>query len=154
MIPDLYILGKSLGGGIVPISAIVGNKDFLSLFTPGTHGSTFSGNPLACAIASATIDLMTQEDFKTRVKALGSRAIQKLKAAGLSKVLDTRGRGLFIGVDVKKELGKAKHLCELLKDKGVLCKDTRDYSIRIAPPLIISEADLDWGIDRVIEVLN
>ncbi len=154
VIPDLYILGKSLGGGVVPISAIVGSRDLLSLFTPGSHGSTFSGNPFACAIAREVIALMKSEHYEKNSLELGAYLVERLTDAALPKVEEIRGRGLFVGVDIKKEYGKAKAICEILMGEGVLCKDTRDYSIRIAPPLTITKEELDWAIERFIKVLS
>lgn len=152
--PDLYILGKSLGGGVVPISAIVGKKEHLLVFTPGSHGSTFSGNPFACAIAREVLSLMRKEHYEDQSLEMGAYLVKRLKETPLKKVQEIRGRGLFIGIDIKKEFGKAKGICEQLKAEGILCKDTREYSIRIAPPLIITKDELDWAIERLIKVLS
>lgn len=154
VVPDVYIIGKSLGGGIVPISAVVSNRNILDIFTPGSHGSTFSGNPFACAIAREVLKLVGDEKPHQRAAELGEYALKRLKEHSLKSVEEVRGRGLFIGVDIKKEFGKAKKVCEALSKAGVLCKDTRDYSIRIAPPLIISKEDLDFGLDTIIKVLD
>jgi ornithine--oxo-acid transaminase len=151
--PDVYILGKSLGGGIVPISAVVASRELLSVFTPGTHGSTFSGNPFACAIAREVLRLIDEEKPELNSKSQGDYLLQRLEAAQFEKVEAVRGRGLFIGVDIKHEFGKAKRICEALKDKGILCKDTRDYSIRIAPPLCVTRDEIDQALSVLSTVL-
>ena len=152
--PDIYILGKSLGGGIVPISAVVSSKEILSIFTPGTHGSTFSGNPFACAIAREVLALIDDEKPEDNSLQLGEYFLSELHKANLKKIEAIRGKGLFIGIDIKHEFGKAKKICEALKDEGVLCKDTRDYSIRIAPPLAITHEEADFALGILKKVLS
>jgi len=150
--PDLYILAKSLGGGIVPISAVVGRGDVMSVFTPGTHGSTFGGNPLACAIALEVLALIREERPHLRARELGDYFLGRLRAIPSDILGEIRGRGLFVGADIRPAAGTAKHFCHLLKDEGLLCKDTREQTIRFAPPLVISREDLDHalaGIERV-----
>jgi len=150
--PDLYILAKSLGGGIVPISAVVGRGDVMSVFTPGTHGSTFGGNPLACAIALEVLALIREERTHLRARELGDYFLGRLRAIPSDILGEIRGRGLFVGADIRPAAGTAKHFCHLLKDEGLLCKDTREQTIRFAPPLVISREDLDHalaGIERV-----
>ncbi len=152
--PDVYILGKSLGGGIMPVSAIVSSREIMEVFTPGTHGSTFSGNPLGCAIGREVLKIIRDEKYEVRSHELGEYLMGELSKRTLNKVKEIRGKGLFIGIDIHKEYGKAKNICEQLKEEGVLCKDTRDYSIRIAPPLVISKDEIDWALERLIRVLS
>ena len=152
--PDLYLLGKSLGGGITPISAVVGAREILGVFNPGSHGSTFGGNSFACAIAREVIAFIKEERPHVKAQELGAHIEKRLRAAPLSKVDEIRRRGLMTGIDIKKDFGKAKKVCEALLTKGVLCKDTREQTIRLTPPLTTSIADLDWAMDQVIEVLR
>jgi len=152
--PDLYIIGKSLGGGIVPISAVVGRKEILDLFTPGSHGSTFGGNPFACAIAREVLALIKEEKPHDRALETGEYLLTKIEELKSPVVEALRGRGLLIGIDVKAESGKAKHFCHLLKDRGILCKDTRQQTIRLAPPLNISREDVDWAVEQLRAVLR
>ena len=152
--PDVYVLGKSLGGGIMPISAVVASSDLLGIFTPGTHGSTFSGNPFACAIAREVLKVIQEEEPEKNANVIGDFIFKSLKEKNLKKVEAMRGRGLFIGIDIKHEFGKAKKICEQLKDHGVLCKDTRDYSIRIAPPLCITKREAEIALEALYAVLS
>jgi ornithine--oxo-acid transaminase len=154
VIPDMYVLGKSLGGGIVPISAVVANKDILSVITPGTHGSTFSGNPFACAIAREVLALINEEHPEENSLKIGEYLLNNLLNSKLSKVVGLRGKGLFIGVDIDPKIGKAKKICEQLMQQGVLCKDTRDYSIRIAPPLCITTSEADIALETLTKILK
>ena len=150
--PDVYILAKSLGGGIVPISAVVGRGEVMSVFTPGTHGSTFGGNPLASAIALEVLALIREEQPHLRARELGDYFLGRLRAIPSDILGEIRGRGLFVGADIRPAAGTAKHFCHLLQDEGLLCKDTREQTIRFAPPLVISREDLDHalaGIERV-----
>jgi ornithine--oxo-acid transaminase len=152
--PDVCILGKALGASLLPISAVIGSKEVMSVFTPGTHGSTFGGNPLACAVAREVISYIRSEHPEKRAEELGEYFVAGLKAKPLSKISEIRGRGLFVGVDVKKGLGKAKPFCHALKDLGVLCKDTRDSTIRFAPPVVIEKSEIDWALERIRQVLG
>jgi ornithine--oxo-acid transaminase len=152
--PDVYILGKALGASLFPISAGGGSNEVMSVFTPGTHGSTFGGNPLACAVAREVIAYIRSEHPERRAAELGTYFVEGLRTTPLSKVSEIRGRGLFVGVDVKKELGKAKPFCHALKDLGVLCKDTRESTIRFAPPVVIEKAEIDWALERIRKVLG
>ncbi|WP_335870371.1 ornithine--oxo-acid transaminase [Bacillus sp. 2205SS5-2] len=149
--PDMYILGKALGGGVFPISCVVASKEILSVFTPGSHGSTFGGNPMACAVSVASIDVLLDENLAERSLRLGEYFMSKLKEIDNPMIKEVRGRGLFIGVELTEE---ARPYCEALKEKGLLCKETHDTVIRFAPPLIISEDELDWAIDRIKKVLR
>jgi ornithine--oxo-acid transaminase len=151
--PDIYILAKSLGGGIVPVSAIAADEEVMKVFTPGTHGSTFGGNPLACAIMREVVALIREERPHDHSAELGAYGLQLLKSMKLGVVTEIRGRGLWFGIDIDPAAGKAKDFCKKLKYEGVLCKDTRFQTIRVAPPLTISKADLDLGLERMAKVL-
>lgn len=147
---DLYIIGKSLGGGIVPISAVLGRREILSVLRPGTHGSTFGGNPFACAIAREVVQILKNAPFLREIAQKGTRIRARLEEAQrstTSRIKEVRGRGLFFGLELDHSVGKAKDLCLKLAADGLLCKDTRTYSIRLAPPLIISDQELDHGLD-------
>lgn len=152
--PDMYILGKSLGGGIVPISCVAANSSVMQVFTPGTHGSTFGGNPFACAIAREVIALIREEKPHERAAELGAHAVARLRGSKSRVVKEVRGKGLMIGIDIDPAAGTAKDFCKKIKYAGVLCKDTRMQTIRLAPPLTISRQDLDLALDRIIKVLE
>jgi ornithine--oxo-acid transaminase len=149
--PDMYILGKALGGGVFPISCVVANKEVLGVFNPGSHGSTFGGNPMACAVSIASIDVLVEEKLAERSLKLGEYFVAKLKEINNPMIKEVRGRGLFIGVELTEP---ARKYCEALKEEGLLCKETHDTVIRFAPPLVISEEDLDWAIERIKKVLS
>ncbi|MDQ0155387.1 ornithine--oxo-acid transaminase [Robertmurraya andreesenii] len=149
--PDMYILGKALGGGVFPISCVVADKDILGVFNPGSHGSTFGGNPMACAVSIASINVLVEEKLAERSLRLGEYFKAKLKEINNSIIKEVRGRGLFIGVELHEA---ARPYCEKLKDEGLLCKETHDTVIRFAPPLVISEEDLDWAIERIKKILS
>ncbi len=150
VIPDMYILGKALGGGVFPISCVVANRDVLGVFNPGSHGSTFGGNPLACAVSLASLDVMEDEKLVERSLELGIYFLEKLKEIKNPFIKEVRGRGLFIGVELTEP---ARGYCEKLKEKGLLCKETHDTVIRFAPPLVITKEELDWAIERIKQVL-
>jgi len=145
--PDMYILGKALGGGIVPVSAVVADSSVLGVFRPGQHGSTFGGNPLACAVAREVIALLNTGEFQERSAKLGAHMLDRLAALPPTAVRSVRGRGLWAGVEFAALSGR--EACERLAGRGVLAKDTHGSVIRLAPPLVISEADLDWALDQV-----
>ncbi|MEK4566611.1 ornithine--oxo-acid transaminase [Alkalihalobacillus sp. FSL R5-0424] len=149
--PDLYILGKALGGGVMPISAVVGSKDVLGVFDPGSHGSTFGGNPLASAVAIAAIDVLQEEKLVEKSFELGDYLMEKLKTIQNPIIKEIRGRGLFIGIELTEP---ARPYCEKLKENGLLCKETHLNVIRLAPPLIITEEELDWAFQKLYSVLN
>jgi len=149
--PDMYILGKALGGGVFPISCVVANKDVLGVFNPGSHGSTFGGNPMACAVSIASLQVLTEEKLAERSQELGSYFLSKLQEIKNPIIKEVRGRGLFIGVELTVP---ARKFCEQLKEEGLLCKETHDTVIRFAPPLVISNEDLDWAIERIKKVLS
>lgn len=147
--PDAMCLGKALGGGIVPISAVVSSREIMSVFTPGDHGSTFGGNPLACAVARVAIDMIKNDGLEKRAKELGTYFKSKLQAVGAPAVKEIRGRGLLIGVQIKAEYPKARWFCEKFMADGILCKDAHDDVIRFAPPLVIEKSDIDWAMERI-----
>ncbi len=153
VVPDIYILGKALGGGIVPLSAIVANADVLGVIRPGEHGSTFGGNPLACAIGLEVLDILRSGEYQARSAELGSWLLDALRDAGLPQVAEVRGRGLWVGVDLHPEAGSARSACERLMAQGVLAKDTHGSTIRLAPPLMIERDDLEWALERIEGVL-
>ncbi|USG63710.1 ornithine--oxo-acid transaminase [Brevibacillus ruminantium] len=149
--PDMYIMGKALGGGVFPISAVAADKEVLGVFEPGSHGSTFGGNPLGCAVAIAAMDVLKDEQLVERSRELGEYFISKLREIQNPLIKDIRGRGLFIGLELN---GAARPYCEKLKELGLLCKETHETTIRFAPPLMISKEDLDWAIERIKQVLH
>jgi ornithine--oxo-acid transaminase len=154
VVPDVYILGKALAGGIVALSGVVANRDVLGVFTPGSHGSTFGGNPLACAIGLAALKILETGELQERSAKLGEHMLRTLRDAELPAVVEVRGRGLWAGIEIVPSAGTARELCERLMELGVLAKDTHESTIRLAPPLVISEEDLDWALERVIDVLS
>ncbi|MCM3612500.1 ornithine--oxo-acid transaminase [Planococcus sp. MERTA32b] len=147
--PDMYILGKALGGGVFPISCVVADDEILGVFNPGSHGSTFGGNPLACAVSIASIEVLQDEKLADRSQELGEYFMNQLKEISHPSIKEVRGRGLFIGMELNEA---ARPYCEELKELGLLCKETHDTVIRFAPPLIISKEDLDWALERIRKV--
>ena len=154
VVPDLYLLGKALGGGIVPVSAVVGNADILGVLKPGEHGSTFGGNPLASAVGHAVVRMLASGEYQKRARVLGARLHRRLGELVGSGVVDVHGAGLWAGVDIEPSLATGREVCELLMARGILAKDTHGSTIRFAPPIIIEESDLDWVIDQLAEVLK
>ncbi|MDQ1608514.1 MAG: ornithine--oxo-acid transaminase [Microbacteriaceae bacterium] len=154
VVPDLYLLGKALGGGIVPVSAVVGNDDILGVLRPGEHGSTFGGNPLAAAVGLAVVDLLETGEMQERARLLGKRLHAGLNRLTGHGVIAVRGAGLWAGVDIDPALGSGREVCELLLERGVLVKDTHGSTIRFAPPLVIDPADVDWAVDQLEAVLH
>ncbi len=151
--PDMMCLGKALGGGVVPISAVVADRKVMDVFAPGDHGSTFGGNPLACAVARVAIDMVKNDGLDTRAKELGKHFRSALEAVGAPAVKEVRGRGLLIGVEIKRGYPKARWFCEKFMEGGILCKDAHEDVIRFAPPLVIEKADIDWAMERIGPVL-
>lgn len=149
--PDMLILGKALGGGVFPISCVVANKDILGVFNPGSHGSTFGGNPLACAVSIASLEVIEDEKLAERSQELGSYFLAKLQEIKSPAIKEVRGRGLFIGMELYEA---ARPYCERLKDLGLLCKETHETVIRFAPPLIINVDELDWALERIKAVFT
>lgn len=149
--PDMYILGKALGGGVFPISCVAANKDILGVFNPGSHGSTFGGNPLACAVSIAALEVIKEENLVDQSLKLGDYFKDKLKQIKNPIIREVRGKGLFIGIELTES---ARKYCEALKEEGLLCKETHEFVIRLAPPLIIKKEELDLAIDKIKKVLS
>lgn len=152
--PDIVILGKALSGGFYPVSAILADKPVLGLFQPGEHGSTFGGNPLAAAVARASLRVLREEKLAERSEELGTYFIEQLSEISSPHVKEVRGKGLLIGVELKPEAGGARRFCEALKSKGILAKETHDNVIRFAPPLVIDKETIDWALPFIRETLN
>lgn len=149
--PDMYILGKALGGGVFPISCVLADSEILSVFNAGSHGSTFGGNPLACAVSEAALDVMIDENLIEKSRELGEYFKSELRKIDDPRIKEVRGRGLFIGLELNES---ARPFCEALKEEGILCKETQDTVIRFAPPLIIEQKDLDFALDKVKAVFG
>jgi len=149
--PDMYILGKALGGGVFPISCVVADKKVLAVFSPGSHGSTFGGNPMACAVSIASLNVLVDEKLAQRSEELGNYFKEELSKIEHSSIKEVRGRGLFIGMELTEA---ARPYCEELKELGLLCKETHDTVIRFAPPLVITKEELDWAIEKIQKVFK
>jgi ornithine--oxo-acid transaminase len=149
--PDVVIIGKALSGGFYPVSAVLSSREILGVFRPGDHGSTFGGNPLACAIARAALRVIVDENLSARSAELGEYALEYLQSLHSPHIVEVRGKGLWIGIELNTP---ARPFCEKLKQRGVLCKETHESVIRLAPPLIIAKADLEWGLQQIREVLE
>lgn len=149
--PDMYIMGKAMGGGVIPVSAVAASGEIMDLFNPGSHGSTFGGNPLGCACAIAAIDVIEEENLVQRSLELGEYLMGELKKLDNPQIAEIRGKGLFIGVVLNTP---ARPYCEQLKQEGILCKETHENVIRFAPPLIITKEEIDWALERVRKVLG
>jgi len=152
--PDIAVIGKSLGGGYYPISAVLASRDVLGVFKPGEHGSTFGGNPLACAVAREALRIIQEEKLTEQAAALGEGFLAQLKTIRSRQIKEVRGRGLLIGVELRPEAGGARRFCEELVKEGLLCKETHEHVIRFAPPLIIREKDLNWAFKRIKAVFK
>ncbi len=152
--PDVLIVGKALGGGVYPVSATLASREVLGLFRPGDHGSTFGGNPLAAAVAEAALDVIVEEKLAERSLALGSSLLAELRAIPSGKIAEIRGRGLFIGIEVKRSAGSGRSYCERLMARGILAKETHRQVIRLAPPLIIERPQLDTLVEQIAKVLG
>jgi ornithine--oxo-acid transaminase len=153
VIPDAYLLGKALGGGIVPVSAVVADAEVLGVLRPGEHGSTFGGNPLACAVGSAVVGLLRTGEPQARAAALGERLHARLRALVGDGLVAVRGRGLWAGIDIDPARMTGRRVCERLAERGVLAKDTHGSTIRLAPPMVVEPDDLDWAVDQLAAVL-
>ena len=149
--PDVVILGKALGGGVYPVSAVLASRELMDLFRPGDHGSTFGGNPLAAAVAQASLQVLEDEALPARALELGAYLRARLEAMNSPHVREVRGRGLLIGVELRSP---ARPFCEALRDLGVLCKETHETTMRLAPPLVTRREDLDWALERIEQVLG
>ncbi len=152
--PDGIILGKALGGGLLPVSAFVAKKKILSLFKPGMHGSTFGGNPLACAVAREALRLLEEEDLVARSEKLGNYLLKKLRKLESPLIKEIRGKGLWIGIEVHPERASARKICEELMRRGILAKETHHTVIRLAPPLVIKRKEIDWVFEQLREILE
>jgi ornithine--oxo-acid transaminase len=151
--PDLFVLGKALGAGIMPVSAVVGNRDVLGVLRPGQHGSTFGGNPLACAIGCRVVELMRTGTYQLRARTLGRRMHDRLATLLGAGVVGLRSRGLWAGIDIDPALATGRLVCERLLARGVLAKDTHGSTIRLSPPLIIEADEIDWAVEQIGTVL-
>jgi ornithine--oxo-acid transaminase len=153
VVPDIYLLGKALGGGVVPVSAVVANRDILGVLHPGEHGSTFGGNPLAAAIGSTVVGMLRRGEFQSRSTELGERLHARLRALIGHGVVAVRGMGLWAGVDIDPTLATGKQISRKLAERGVLVKDTHGSTLRFAPPLVITAEEIDWAIGQFADVL-
>jgi len=151
---DLTLVGKALSGGFYPISAVLSNKEVMDVLRPGEHGSTFGGNPLACAIARTALRVLVEEGMIENAAKLGQYFIDALRTLGNPKIKEVRGKGLMIGIEFHPEVGGARQYSEKLVAEGLLCKETHDHIIRIAPPLVITRNDIDWALERIAKVLR
>ncbi len=151
---DLTLVGKALSGGFYPISAVLSNSEVLGVLRPGEHGSTFGGNPLACAIGRMALKVLVEEDMITNAAAMGNYFLSRLERLQNPHIKEIRGKGLLIGLELKPSAGGARKYCEKLKDKGILCKETHEHVIRFAPPLVITQDQIDWAADRIEQVLG
>jgi len=151
--PDMYILGKALGGGIVPVSAVAANRDVLGVLKPGEHGSTFGGNPLACAVATEVVSLLRTGEFQRRSRELGERLHRGLSTLVGRGLVQVRGRGLWAGIDIDPALMTGRQACERLAEHGVLAKDTHGSTLRLAPPLVVEADEVDWAVAQLASVL-
>jgi len=151
--PDVVALGKALSGGMYPVSAVLSSREVLGVFGPGDHGSTFGGNPLACAVAREALKVIVDERLCERAAGLGDYLLARLRDIQSPHVALCRGKGLLVGILLKPQAGGARRFCEALKERGVLAKDTRGTVIRLAPPLVITKEELDWALEQIAEVL-
>jgi ornithine--oxo-acid transaminase len=151
--PDVIVIGKALSGGFYPVSAVLASREVLGVFHPGSHGSTFGGNPLACAVAREALKILVEEGMIENSARLGDYFLGRLQRIESDHIELVRGKGLFIGVVLKRKAGGARRFCEALKERGLLCKETHEHVIRFAPPLVITKEELDWALERIEEVL-
>ena len=151
--PDSLILGKALGGGIVPVSLFLARREVMSVFTPGDHGSTFGGNPLAAALALEALNILVEDDLSACSASMGDYMLKKLRKLDSPMIKEIRGLGLFIGVEIDPALSTARDVCERLMQRGILSKETHDTVVRLAPPLTISRSEIDWALDQINAVL-
>lgn len=152
--PDIIIMGKALGGGVFPVSAVAADQKILGVFQPGTHGSTFGGNPLGCAVALAAIDVLMEEKLADKAAELGAYFMEGIRKINSPKIKLVRGKGLLIGVVLNETAGKARIYTTALKEKGLLCKETHNWIIRFAPPLVITKDEIDLALGKIKEVLG
>jgi len=152
--PDILLVGKALSGGVIPVSAAITTKEIMEVITPGSHGSTFGGNPLACVAGEAALDVLLDEKLPERSKELGEYFLNAIKDINSPLFKEVRGKGLFIAIELKDEAGGARQFTEAMKEKGILAKETHVHTIRLAPPLVIEKADLDWAVNILKDIFN
>ncbi|NDD27299.1 MAG: ornithine--oxo-acid transaminase [Proteobacteria bacterium] len=152
--PDMVIVGKALSGGVLPVSAVLSSREVMALFVPGTHGSTFGGSPLAARVAREALKVLVEEGLIEHSAELGAYFIERMRAIRNPLIKEVRGRGLWAGLELKPEAGGARPYCEALKERGLLCKETRVHTIRFAPPLVVTREELDWALERIEAVLS
>jgi len=152
--PDGLILGKALGGGILPVSMFLARREVMTVFAPGDHGSTFGGNPLAAAVGLEALNILIEDDLPANSAAMGDNLIAQLRGIDSPLILEVRGRGLFVGIDIDPAFGSARDICEALLKRGLLSKETHKTVVRLAPPLIISQAEIDWAVSQIRDVLS
>jgi len=152
--PDGVTIGKALSGGLYPVSAFLADDALMDVFKPGNHGSTYGGNPLACAVASAALDVLLEENLIEKSATLGEYLIKGVRAIKSKHIKEVRGSGLWIGIELHAEAGGARRFCERFQEEGMLCKETHEHTIRLAPPLVVTKEQLDWALERLGKVLN
>lgn len=152
--PDGLILGKALGGGVMPVSMFLARKDVMDIFIPGTHGSTFGGNPVAAAVGMEALKILVEDKLPERSMELGSYMLDELNKIESPLIADVRGSGLFVGVEIDPAKGSAREVCERLLERGLLSKETHETVVRLAPPLVITREQIDWAVTQIREVLQ
>lgn len=152
--PDVFMLAKAISGGFMPVSVVTGDHEIMDVFDPGSHGSTYGGNPLGAAVALEALNVLVEEELPQRAEELGAYFVERLAKIGSPHVKEIRARGLLIGVEIRRESGVARPYCEALKAKGILAKETHESVIRFAPPLVITKEEIDWAIERIEAVLT
>lgn len=151
--PDVVIVGKALSGGFLPVSGVLADDEVMSVFHPGDHGSTFGGSPLACAVARTALKVLVEENLIENSRVLGDYFMDRLRALKSPHIKEVRGKGLWIGLELRPEAGGARRFCEALMEEGMLCKETHTHTIRLAPPLVITREEIDWAMERLAKVL-
>jgi ornithine--oxo-acid transaminase len=154
VVPDGLILGKALGGGILAVSMFLAKKEVMDIFVPGTHGSTFGGNPLAAAVGIEALNILVEENLPERSMEMGSYLVDELGKIDSPMISEIRGSGLFIGVEIDPAVGSAREICERLMARGLLSKETHETVVRLAPPLVITREQIDWAVQQIKEVLQ
>jgi ornithine--oxo-acid transaminase len=151
---DLTLVGKALSGGFYPVSAVLSNHEVLDVLNPGEHGSTFGGNPLACAVARAALRVLVEERMVENAAETGAYFLAGLQSLASPKIRAVRGRGLMLAIELDPGAGGARKVCEALQARGLLCKETHDHTIRLAPPLVVTRDEIDWAMDRIADVFR
>jgi ornithine--oxo-acid transaminase len=152
-VPDGLILGKALGGGVLPVSMFLAKREVMEVFQPGDHGSTFGGNPLGAAVGLEALNILVEERLPEQSAEMGAYLKQELEAIDSPMIAEIRGLGLFVGIEIDKKLGSARAICEALMERGLLSKETHETVVRLAPPLIITKEQIDWAVTQIREVL-